>query len=125
MGDRCGKLSHYRDAVRVRQLRLRFAVAPLALARLGFRAFALVQVQYESNGLVSLPVKCGRADQYRSAAAVFAEVLFFERLESASRFQLCMGVRGASFHSGGVRLVQRSRPVLTSSRSYPTVLRKA
>jgi hypothetical protein len=78
VGDRCRELPHHRNTVRVRQLHLCLAVAPLALVCLGFRALALAQVQHESNRLVSLLIECGCADQYRSAGAVFAKVLLLD-----------------------------------------------
>ena len=47
MGDRGGELPHRRDAVGMRQLHLHLAVAPLALARFGFRPLALGQIEHE------------------------------------------------------------------------------
>jgi hypothetical protein len=67
---RGGELPHCCDAVRVRQLHLRLAVAPLAFARFCFCPLALGQVQHERDALApDTPDRCG-ADQHRHAAAV-------------------------------------------------------
>src|SRR5258706_457561 len=95
MGDRGRELPHGRDAVRVRDFHLQLAVTPLALSRAGFRPLALGQIQQEGDALVALFVERGRADQYRHAAAVLAEVLLLEGLDGPSHSYLCPGTRGA------------------------------
>ena len=52
MGDQGGELAHGGDAVRVRELKLHFLVAPLALARFGFRLLAFCQVEHEGDAFV-------------------------------------------------------------------------
>ena len=110
MGDRGGELAHRRDAVGVRQLHLRFAVAPLALA--SFSSARLRSVRSRTNATPSFPlfVETRRADQHGHAAAVFPKILLLERLERSDRFSSARSRASRSRHSGGVRSVQRRRP---------------
>ena len=84
MGDRGRELPHRCDAVRVRQLRLRLAVASLALARLGFRPLALGQIENEGDAAV---FEARRSDQYGDTAAVLPEILLFVRWKDSGRLQ--------------------------------------
>ena len=76
MGDRGRELADGGDTVHVRQLHLRLAIAPLALARFGFRPLALGQIQHEGDTVVAAFLEHRHADQHRHAAAVLADVSF-------------------------------------------------
>src|SRR5271166_370948 len=82
MGDRGRELPHCCDTVGVRELRLRLAVALLALARLGLRPFALSQVDYESYTLMP-GFEQRYADQHGHTATVLPEILLLHRLQPA------------------------------------------
>ena len=78
-------MPHRCDAVRVRQLRLRLAVAPLALARLGFRPLALGQIEHEGDAGAVFEAR--RADQNGHTAAVLPEIFLFVRRKDSGRLQ--------------------------------------
>src|SRR5581483_11096827 len=81
MRDRGGKLSHCRQAARVRQLHLQGAEC------FG-RALALSQVEHEGNTLGYIVLEACQPDQHRDAAAILPEELLFERLQAACDSQL-------------------------------------
>ena len=73
------QLAHRCDAVRVRQLHLRLAVPPLAIARFYFCLLALSQIEHECDGLASAFFDGRRAKQNGHPAAVLSEVLLLNR----------------------------------------------
>ena len=66
MGDRGRQLPHGRDAIGVRELHLRLAVSPLALAQVLLRLLALGQIEHEGDALVSAFAEGRRAEQARA-----------------------------------------------------------
>ena len=127
MGDRRRELPHRRDAVRVRQLHLRLAVAPLALARLGFCSLALGQIEHESDTLVR---RFHRRPPRRSARARGCRPSGSIPSRTAGRFRSrCSSARARSLRSLAIRAASDPsscrRPETRSSRSYPTMRRNA
>src|ERR1700722_13030073 len=87
MGDRGRELPHGSDAAGVRQIRLYFAVAALAVAGFGFRPLAIGQIQYERDALVSAFREESAADQHRDTAAILAKILLLVRWHGSGCFQ--------------------------------------
>src|SRR5271165_1052837 len=126
MGDRGGELSDRCDAVRMLELHLLLAVAPLALACFAFCPLALGQVEHESHILVATFLE-GRSANQRGTRLPSLRKYSFSNGCTLPAFSIS-GTRhrtSGSRHSGGVSSFQSKRPESRSSRSYPTIRRKA
>src|SRR2546422_11274434 len=86
--------------------------------------FPVGQVEHEGKALVASLEGC-RADEHRHPAAVFPQVLFFEGLAAPSRPQLGHRALARAKPFGGGQLCPPDPSEARSSRSYPTVSRKA
>src|SRR6476660_9934490 len=84
MGDRCRQLARRRDAVGVRELQLHLAISPLVFASFRLHPFALGQIKYEGDTLVTALLKCCPTNQYGHTTTVFSGVFLFERIEPAA-----------------------------------------
>ena len=93
--DRGRKLAYRCDPACVCQLRLELAVTPLAFAHSCLGMLALGQVEHESDTLVCGFIEARHAKQHRHTAAIFAEVLFLERLDGSGRVEFGDGALGA------------------------------
>jgi hypothetical protein len=82
------------------------------------RAFALRQIENESDTLMPVFFEGCRADQHGNTAAVFPEILFLVRLRTPGLHHLGQPLSYIDFTpSGGVSSVQLMRPETRSSRS--------
>ena len=98
----------------------------LHLVGLGLGAFALGQVDDECNTLISLLVKCGNAYQHGHAITVLVQVFLLKGQDGAGRLLTSATFNPSRvYNSGGVKVDLLKRPVARSSRSYPSMRRKA
>src|SRR5262249_3877203 len=93
--DRGRKLPHRCDPACMCQLRLEFAVTPLAFAHFCLGTLALGQVEHESDTLARSFIEARRAEQHRYTATIFAEVLFLEWLDGPGRVEFGDGALSA------------------------------
>ena len=83
------------------------------------------QIDNKSEPFQSPLVESGETDQDRDARAIFAQVFLLEWQHGPGRVDLRCGLGIATRPSGGERKLLLSRPAARSSRSYPTMRRKA
>ena len=95
VGDRGGQLSHRRHTRDVSELRLRFAVSPLALSSSPSASLRSVKSSTKATPSISAFVERRRADQHRHTAAVLAEVLLLKWFASPGHLYLFNGPRVA------------------------------
>src|SRR5580692_4240149 len=88
MGNRCGQMTHHRNAVRMLELKLRLVVAPLVFACFCFHSLALAQIKHKGNTFLGRRIETCHADQYRDSTPVLSEVFLLSRLHSTGHPEL-------------------------------------
>jgi hypothetical protein len=83
------RLSHCRQAIRVRQCHIYLEVAAFAVTHRLFRSFPFSQIHDKRDAFVLPPFEARAAEPHGHATAVLAEELLLERLNGRGRLQLC------------------------------------
>ena len=85
-------MSHRRQAIRVRQSDLYFAVAAFAVTRCMFCLFSFSQIQDKGDARVLRSLNRRGANQNRDRSAILVQEFFLIRLNGPGRLQLSYGV---------------------------------
>ena len=120
MRDRSGELAKRTDAVGVCELHHGFAIAPFALAGLGFRPLEPGQIEDETDALIAVLFEHRPTDHHGDARAVLVVILLLEWVHDPVHFEHCdvarvevMPLRGSQLHA-----VQTTRREILAVVSY-------